>query len=487
MEYLTFSDSAKFAQAALNVIRGQGMHASHSFFNTQLLSSFSSESQFFVGFLPLPSWILSLVFRFFPATDQTIAITGLVFLSLSAILIYFIGKKLHSKIVGLVSALFFLLSPFFQEYALNFSSEITFVFLILLAVHLLLSPKKYKAFSLIPLFLMFFVRQQASIFVGSFLFIPLLIFIFKKSSKKKSRLVFAIISILTLGLLINLSAGSISSTFNIAAGSNFGSYIRGGGYQDLGRMELFSKVFYNIYNFLKVPSRLAFPSIFFLFIYSLFLKSKQKKLNYFKLSATVALFSFVLAASATLPNARYVHPIIPLVMIVAGIGLVELVKNFPKKLQTFGLVVFMFFITLPTIGHFTLDARARAKQFNIGKPPVYKQISSIMAEDIPQGEIIITNLDAWAAWYEGLTTMWFPLEIKMLEGHQDQVEYIVITNYKEHDGDFALGEWKEVVYQPKNIQNEFLNQNYQVLKTFKITPESVYENKQFIGTILKRI
>jgi len=150
------------------------------------------------------------------------------------------------------------------------------------------------------------------------------------------------------------------------------------------------------------------------------------------------------------------------------------------------LVILVFFITLPTIGHYTLDARARAQQFNIGQPPAYKQIASVMAENIPKGRLIITNLDAWAAWYFRLSTMWFPLEIEMLEGYQDKVDYIVITNYKEHDGDFALGEWKEVVYQPENIQNKFLTQNYQILKTFVIQADTVYDNKTYQGTILIR-
>ena len=38
----------------------------------------------------------------------------------------------------------------------------------------------------------------------------------------------------------------------------------------------------------------------------------------------------------------------------------------------------------------------------------------------------------------------------------------------------------------EDIQNQFLRQNYQILKKFEITPESNYENKQFIGTILKK-
>jgi len=491
-QYLTFSDSAKFAQAATNFVNSQVLRISHSFFSPQLISSFSSSTRFPANFLPLISWVLSFVFRFFPVTDTTIAFTGLFFFVLSALLVFCIGKKLHSVKAGLISSLFFLSSLFFQEYALNFASETLFVFLILLFTYLLLLPKRLKLFSLLPLFLLFFTRQQAPVFLGSLVLTGLLIFLFSRAEKKKKILIlsglfsFTLLAILIVSLTTDyvLSPANIIVSFKIAAGSNFGTYIRGGEYQALGLFGLVSKVLYNFYNFIKAPARLASSVIFFLFLYSLFIKDKIKELGYFKLFTSISLFSFLLAASATLPNARYVHPIIPLVMICAGIGLVELVKNIPSKLRNLALVLLSLLIIFPTIGHWTLDARARANQFNTSQPPVYRVISSVMADNIDQGHLIITNLDAWAAWYEGLTTMWFPLEIDMLEGYEDKVDYIVITNYKENDGDFALGEWAEVVYSPLEIENEFLKNNYDLLTTFEITADQVYENQSYQGTIL---
>jgi hypothetical protein len=494
MLHLTFSDSAKFAQAAFNFVRGQSLQISHSFFSPQLISTYSPGDLFQANFLPLTSWILAFVFKFFPANDQVVALTGLLFFFLSAFLVFCIGKQLHSVKAGLVSATFFLSSLFFQEYALNFSSEAIFIFLILLFARFLLLPGKLKTISLIPLYLMFLSRQQAPAFLGGLLISGVLIFLFSRvGKKKKTYLLLSLAFLVVLSIFANrLTTGSVFSpariagSFNIGAGSNFGTYIRGGEYKTLGIAGLSSKVFYNFYNFVKAPERLAFPVILFLFIYSLFVKNKNKWLGFFKVFTFISLFAFMLAASATLPNARYVHPIIPLVIISAGIGLVELLKNIPKKLQNLSLVILLLFIILPTIGHYTLDARARAKQFNVGQPPAYKQIASVIAESIPQGKLIITNLDAWAAWYNGLTTMWFPLEINMLEGYQDKVDYIVITNYKEHDGDFALGEWAEVVYQSQDIANQFLNENYQLLETFTIRPADVYENQSFQGTILIR-
>ena len=490
--FLTFSDSAKFAQATFNLLSNRGMNITHSFFNPHLLESFEFGSLFPANFLPLPSWLLSLLFRFFPATDLSVALFGLVFFVLSSLLIFLIGRKLHSTGAGLVAPLFFLTSLFFQEYALNFASEISFVFLILLFIYFLLLPKSWKSLSVVPLITLFFARQQTPVFFTSFLISVLAAFLFSRASKAKKNLSVLLLGLIfILGIVVSrlnpssiLSPARIMGSFGISAGSTFGTYIRGGEYQSLSLFELGSKIFYNFYNFIKAPERLAFTPIFFLFIYSLFVKSKKKELKYFKIFTSVSLISFLLAASATLPNARYVHPIIPLVMISAAVGLVELVKNIPSKARNIALIVLSLFIIFPTIGHFTLDARARANQFNVKQPPVYRQISSVMADNIDQGHLIITNLDAWAAWYEGLTTMWFPLEIDMLVGYEDKVDYIVITNYKENDGDFALGDWRQVVYSPDSLENEWLLDNFDLLETFEITPEQVRENKAYQGTIL---
>jgi len=491
MDFLTFSDSAKFAQAAINLLKGKSLTITHSFFSTNLLDSFQSNSLFSVNFPPLPSWLLSLLFRFFPATDTNIAIFGLVFLAFSALIVFLIGKKLHSTVAGLLTSVFFLSSLFFQEYALNFASEIPFTLLILLFTYFILLPKGWKLLSTLPLVALFFTRQQAAVFLGAVLLTLLVVFLTSKiSNKKKVAFIGALFLLAGVGLVvdrftpISILPTKIFGSFNIGAGSNFGTYIRGGDYQSLSLFGLASKIFYNLYNFIKAPSRLLSPILFFLFMLGLFIKPKKRELTQFKFFTVISLLAFLLAASATLPNARYVHPVIPLVIILAATALVDLVKVVPKKLKKLVLVVLSLFIIFPTIGHLTLDARSRSQQFNTDQPPVYRHISSIMADHIEPGHLIITNLDAWAAWYEGLTTMWFPLQIDMLAGYENKIDYIVITNYLEDDGDFALGEWSQVVYAPEDLRSQWLIDNFDLLTTLYLTPEQVYENQPYQGTIL---
>ena len=485
--YLSFSDSAKFAQAAANLLAGRSLVIGHSFFDVKLLAAYQSGNLFSTKIFPFTPWLLSLFFRFLPSSDQTIAIAGWLTFLLSTLVIFLIARKLHRSTSALIAAIIFFFSLPFWEYASNASSEIFFTLQVLLMVYLFLS--RFRWLALLPLALMFFTRQQATIVFLSLGTTAVLLFLSSAKSLRFKLLTLAFIFIavfeLTNFLLPNaflpLSPFQAIGAINLPANTSQGQFLRGQHVPgSISSLQLISKVFYNTYNYLKNLTPLTSPTIFSLFILGFFLPKSSTRLKNFNLFSLTIFGLFILAASATLPNVRYVHPIIPLVIIGASITLTHLVH------RPLAIALVMFLILLPALGHLTLDARFRRQQFNLDKPPVYRQISTLMAENIPKGKLVITNLDAWAAWYEGLTTMWFPLSPDLLEGYQDKVSYIVITNYKEHDGDFALGEWREVAYSPDQIKNQFLKDNYRILKTFTISSDQVYENQAYQGTILVR-
>ena len=486
---LTFSDSAKFYEAAKNLIAGDGLVIHHSFFSPATLAAYQPGQSWTANFLPLSSWIMSLFFKFLPINDFTIAIIGYLFFIICLVLIFLIAKKLHSGTAGVVATSLFASSLFFYEYAQNASSEIFFTLEILLFVYLALQKSKIRWLSLFPLALMFLTRQQAILFLLS---LPVYFVLFHLKSWR-TRLITVLSAAVILSSLYLVARKDVSSIYSplkpfysaqISAGVSQGLYLRGQNYAKTASTPktILSKVFYNLYNFVKAPERLAPSVIFFLLILSFF-SPRNRQFTYF--TATVFVF-FILGAAASLPNARYVHPIMPLVFISASLTLIHILDKFSPRNLNFKLFLVLIFITIPTLGYFTLDARFRRQQFNFDKPTVYRQISDVLAKDIPKGQLIITNLDAWAAWYQGLTTMWFPLSPNQMEGYQDKINYIAITNYLENDGDFALGEWREVVYSPDTINNKFLKDNYKILKTFVIQPDQVYENQSFLGTILVR-
>ncbi|MFZ2202279.1 MAG: hypothetical protein WAV56_02670 [Microgenomates group bacterium] len=490
--YLTFSDSAKFAQAGLNLLTGRGLVISHSFFDPKILSSLQPGDFFPANFLPFTLWILSLFFRFLPVSDQTIALVGWIAFLASALLIFLITNKLHRLTSALVATILFIFNMPFWEYATNASSEIFFTFQILLLVFLYLS--RFPWLFLLPLVLMFFTRQQATVVLLSCVLTGTVWFLTSKRTHRFKIITLLIISVVFFTMIklslvttqFRFSPASVIGSLNLPANTAQGLFLRGLTYTPITAKQLIVKIFYNVYNFAKNPAQLVSPVILAFFLLGLFIRKVDKTIGQFNFFALVTFILFILAASATLPNARYIHPVIPLIIISGSMAVVHLIHQSKIVRKKVALMVIVFLVISPLLGHLTIDARFRRQQFNTDQPTAYRQISRVMAESIPKGKLIITNLDAWAAWYEGLTTMWFPLSPDLLEGYQDKVGYIVITNYKEQDGDFALGEWREVVYSPDLIRNKFLKTNFRVLKTFIISPDQVYENQAYQGTILVR-
>lgn len=478
--YLNFSDSVKYAELAKNISLGLGQIIHHSFYNSNLLGQIS----FPANFPPLTPYLLSFIFKLFPATDQTVIWSGYFIFAVLILGIFFLGRKLHSTLVGLVSAIFLGLNTNLLNYAHNFSTELIFSGLLIVFLFFYLNRGLLKILSLIPLVLMFLTRQQTILFAMAVVLTEIL-----HSPYRKKYI--AVTSVLIIGLLLfgkylpvsSVSPASVVGSVHISTQVSQGSYLRGQDYQVITNRQLATKIFYNLYNFTKNPDRIA-PLIFLVLSIFALLKSSQNYLlrRIYTLNI-LSLSLFLFAASATLPNARYIHPLLPLLIITASVGLIEIsksLKSFSNLFISFTLIL----LVLPAVGFLTLDARFRASQNNLDKPPAYKVIADFMADNLPQNELIVTNLDAWAAWYHGLSTMWFPLNPQMLNSLPPK--YIVITNYLEHDADFALGEWREVVYSPDQIQNQFLKDNYQVYEKFIIESDQVYEKQSYQGTILIR-
>ena len=348
---------------------------------------------------------------------------------------------------------------------------------------------------------MLYTRPQSVVFIIGLVFFYFIYHSYQKGIQPL-KLIVTTISIGSLLTVVFLTLSHLALTHRWAIsiphfGSIFipttgspGQFLRGRSLSqtNLSVFDLVSKVFYNSYNFLKDPSRLINPGIFWLFILSIFVPT-SKKTTKFNLLACLSLIFFILAVSITLPNARYVHPITPLLIIGASVFLVNLLKKSKIKHQTLALLVFTILLTLPVWGNMLVDYRFRSQNFNLSKPPVYQAISTEIQKHTSAGEIVLTNLDAWGAWYFDLTTMWFPISPDILvnsSSDQNYAQYIAITNYKESDGDFALGQWAEVVYSPYSLNNQFLSQHYSVLTTFVIKADQVYENQSYQGTILTK-
>ncbi|OGD12412.1 hypothetical protein A2576_00795 [Candidatus Amesbacteria bacterium RIFOXYD1_FULL_47_9] len=493
--YITFSDSVRYADAARSQNEGIGSRIHHSYFSSSDINTTTFKPSWEFIDSPATVTFISLAFKLLGASDLTLFIAGSGLFILSALTIYLLGARVFSPSVGLVAAVLFTTNPFFLSYAVNCSSEILFTSEVLISVWLLYLSKPAKFLFILPAVLTLYTRPQGVIFILSLIATGLLVWLIK-AIKQPVRLVLLLCGLVILGFFTVYQATRFSifshSLFNlkhygatlIPTDVSPGIYLRGEilPQANISLKVFVTKLFYNTYNFAKNPDRIAPPAVFLFLIMALFISGHN-----FHWLALITLGMFTLAASATLPNARYIHPVVVLPFISMAAVLENMCTKFKIRYRFFLLALLTLIITLPAFGHIFLDYRFRRVTLNLGRPPVYKVISDILAQNISQGKLTITNLDAWAAWYHGLTTMWFPLSPNRLippPGKPNNIDYIVITNYLERDSSFALGEWEEVVYAPYNIQNQFLTDNYRVLDTFIINPEQTYENQRILGTIL---
>jgi len=496
--YLTFSDTARYADTARSVLAGEGFTNHHAYFS----------KSFVIQAVPPVGWEftdsqftiigLSAFMKYLPPSDTTIFLAGLAAFTSCLVLIYLLGYKLHSPVVGFLAVILFATNPYILEYTVNATSELFFILEILLFFVIFIS-RLPKLLLIFPLVLMYYTRAQAPVFYLSALLFLMVDFIRLRPGLRSRSVMISAVLISVIGLVLFLASGYFikNSTFLylrhigsslMVTGVSPGNYLRGVNLSeaDFNYRRLMIKIFYNLYNFLKQPERIAHPLVIFLFLLAPFQRSVLFRKSYLLTLFLVGLF--LVFTSVTLPNARYIHPLLPLVFIFASASAVNLTSLLRPSASLAVPLLFLFIVSLPSLGHIYLDYRFRHTQLNYGRPPLTKVISDEFFRFIPPGQLTLTNLDSWAAWYHGLTTMWFPLSTSYLEPKNNKpqnVRFIALTTYKEQDGDFDLGEWKEILVNPQNPPFEYIAKNYELVSQFTIQSEQVFENYPVSGVILK--
>ncbi len=490
--HLTFSDSAKFSQSARSLLQGKGLTITHSFYDPKILSNYSQGDRFQSGFLPFSSLALIPSFMLLGASDQSVFLTGGLFFVLSSILIYLIGKDLDSKATGVLATILFIFNQFFLDYGANGNSEIYFIFELLLFGYLYFIKPKLRIWSLLPIGLMLITRQQSLVFIFAFGLLKLLeLYQNNKRIFIRSALLTILIAATCLFMLNQVSFLGFKpyryiGMIGISSAANPADYLRGGG-GSIAEQNILTKLFYNLYNFIKQPERIAPVAILTLFILGAALPSSGK-LGQFRLFSLILFIAFLTATSITLPNARYIHPVVPFLIISASAVVFQIKKNLNQRWGWIAIISILFIAIGPVVGNIFIDSRFRRNSLNLSSAPAYMVISDIISGNIMPGKLILTNMDAWIAWYNDLTTMWFPLSPDTLQKDNNfkRIDYLALTNYKELDSSFRLGEWRGLVYEPHLINNSFLNSNFLLMKIINIPAKETLENQDLIVTIYKR-
>lgn len=513
--FLSFSDGAKFAIIAKNLVNGAGYGSNFTFYTPGLFTANLTLPFNASGVPVLVPYAISLFFRLFGTTDLSVILYSGTFFVLTAVSVFLLARKLFGDLVGFLSALAFSANIDFLNYATSGASETQYTFFAVIAAYFIFVRNKWTDIlffvSLISLYL---TKPQGVVFILALL----LAWFLTKFSWKKGITIFSILVIVIFFLdklvlypmsfkypVYPIVTRGIQALFQYSPAVAVSDALRGQAAGVVGFGEVLKKAFYNLYNFYKLLPDIASPYMWGLFAISLFVWGKDKSKNIFNLlTLLVVSGSFVLAA-LTIPFYRYLHPVVPFVYIGAVATLVEVMRllntdyGLWKRIKLYNLlsiILILFFVVGQTLGVIFLDSRFVRKTHNVGKPPVYVNLSRILKDNTDKSLVVITNLDTWGSWYGERKTVWFPLEPKqIINPNTNQIPFdaIYLTSYKMDDQNYYMGEnWRQIFENPGKpalwtcdgcgeIAKEF-----KLVNTFNLEPSDNYEGNNAKAVLLVR-
>jgi 4-amino-4-deoxy-L-arabinose transferase-like glycosyltransferase len=495
--YLSFSDGAKFADIARSLVHGLGFTTTFNFWSGNIASWIS----------PVMPFSIAAFFKIFGVTDFAVIATSFFYFILTLAFVFLLAKKVFgSKLVAVLSMLAVGFNYDLIKYATSGASESPFIFEIIAGAYFISSRKKWgTALGVLFLVLMYFTRPQAIIYILGLV----IYFLFLNFSWKKATL-FSLGSLI-FGALVYFffsrqGASAISQNLPSVAISDS---LRGG-MQTASLAVLTKKVFYNLYNFYKLLPQIISPYLFTLFIIGIFKWGRDKTLNSFKVTSIFMILTTFLVTAITIPFFRYIHPIVPLVYIVAVATIVEILKlqitNYKQitigKLQitkqallVLGSCILVFlFGAGQTTGILLLDSRFERNTHNIGKPPVYVVLSHVLKENTNPNQVVVTNLDTWGSWYGERKTVWFPLEPKQLmDPATGKIPFdaIYLTSYLIDDENYYMGtSWRMIFNNPLDEKKWICEGCSEIAKEFvlkgvyRVSAGEDYERQDATGILL---
>jgi 4-amino-4-deoxy-L-arabinose transferase-like glycosyltransferase len=508
MNFLTFSDGAKFADIARNIVMGKGYGTIFSFWSTGVFDSIRNILFESVQVPPVMPYSIAAFFKIFGVNDFAVIATSVFYFVLLLIFVFLLGSKLSkSKLVGLLSTVAVGLNTDMINYATSGASEMPLMAEIVASAYFLSLKKKWaNIVGFVLMILMYFTRPQGFIYIAGLI----LYFLLLNFNWKKALITFLVI--LTGGFLFDkfvLSAlawkyflypilGRGLSTVNQAVVTSSTSEALRGDTISYGIVLILKKVFYDLYNFYKLLPQIMSPYLFAIFAIGI-----AKSRSAFKTSVLFMTVVTFLVTAISIPFFRYLHPIVPLVYIVAVATLIELVSSFQSpvsnKLSKFQFPILIltstFLIFLfgagQTLGVLLLDSRYEGQTHNVGKPPEYVLLSKILKDNTQANQVVVTNLDTWGSWYGERKTIWYPLEPDMLQppvgGQTLPFDAIYLTSYLIDDANYVMGpNWRQIYNDPQHIADKFISANYKLKGIYTIPASDDYENQGAKAVLLVR-
>lgn len=522
--YLSFSDAAKFADVARNLVKGLGYGSSFAYSGSvgQTL-----RFPFAVPWTPpLTVFSMAVAFKIFGVSDVSVVMTSAFFYVLSVLFTYLLGRKLFGNLAGALGAAAVAANPDILNYATSGASESPFILEIVSSAYFFTLKKRWATIvGFILLVLMYFTRPQAFIYIAGLI----LFYLLSRFKKKKAILYF--LGVGFFGFLIDRLvllhfAGRYfiysvtGSGLNVVSQYNSGvavsDALRGNIITSTSFLTIFKKVFYNLYNFYRLIPQIMSPYLFGLFIISLFRWTKDRIYNSFKIAVIFMVFITFLVTALSIPFFRYLHPVLPLVYIFAVDTLVWIVHKVVgdwclvasgklksqitshKLLITIIASTFLIFVfgVGQTLGVIFLDSRFERNTHNVGKPPIYVVLSRILKDNTMPDQVIVTNLDTWGSWYGQRRTVWFPLEPKhLIDPATGKIPFdaIYLTSYLIDDENYYMGnDWREIFNNPNDPKKwtcegcQEIATEFSLRGSYSVPPYEDYERQDVNSVLLVR-
>lgn len=484
--YNLWSDTNIYADTARNFLKGNGLTSNAIMPGLISYTPKTSLDNWPTFYPPLYPLVISLFFLLFGVNSYSVIFTSGFFYLLSIPILFLLAKNVFNQKVAIYASLFYIFSPFMLDYSISGMPETFLTFLIITATYFLFQEQK-SAFSAV--FAGIFVCLAAlTKFQGSLLLLPCLMILFLSKFKIRSFLLFfgGFFTIFFLRkFLLPKSAFDYANFTN----HQIWSYIAYDSFvakEDLFRtlepvkfqdvLANFSliirKIFNNLYLFAQKAFTLLQLPVFIFFLISLIEKEKtQSEKQKFKLFVLSTFIIFSLFHIVTYLDFRYLHPILPLIMIIAANFLVNLMDKRTFAVNTFvkKSYLFIIFLVIPLLTFSGLGTNI-INSLNYQKKPTFQLIQAeFIRSNTPIGSVIVSDFAPTITWFGERKAIFLPKSVKDLELIDNKYTKVdAIYLYSFSDKEKYENEWQRLLDEHLNLDNFYF------AKELNIRPEDNY-------------
>ncbi len=458
--YLT-NDTANYADIARNSVSGRGFTANTLHPSNARLVILNKLGKWPSIYPPLQPGMIAISFLFLGINEYSVAVTSGIFYVTGVILVYLISKKLFTKTTAILASVWYIFTPQFLEYGISGTSESLFTFLVLLLFYLLIKRKYYLAGFITVLATL--TKSQGILLLISVIYI---IFLNKNSRIKP---LFGFLA----GYVITISISKLIFSRNIYSYQNFSNhmfwatlaldafvspYQSGRFFKPIEFADvmanistLLPKFIFNTHRYLK-QLFWSNPAPIILFYLLSFLKKYYQSASLAKHIVYVWVTIFSIWHILTVFDFRYLHPLMPILIIFASDMVISIFMKFPhasnfKKNTIIAILVIIPLVTFPGLATHVIKSVKNNHQ-----PTIQALLGQTIIQTAPTAKTLVSDEFTTIAWITNKNIILLPVSIANLNTINDtisRVEILVLTDYPGHPP--LEDEWRNLIENPRDF------------------------------------